>query len=57
MKTFHEEYGYLKKNLTTGEVDTMSEYPVSKRYTENNPLIEGYAWVRVKRSYTEVEEG
>ena len=56
MEAFHEESGYLQKNLTTGEIDTTSEYPVSKRHTENNPLIEGYAWVKVKMCYTEVEE-
>lgn len=56
MINFHEEYGYLVKDLSTGEIDTITQYPVTKRYTEQNTLIEGYAWVKVKITYSEAEE-
>lgn len=56
MKQFHEEYGYLTKCLKTGEIETGVRHPVSESVKDNTELVEGYAWVKVKITYTEVLE-
>ncbi|AFV51111.1 hypothetical protein MS_032 [Vibrio phage VPMS1] len=51
-----QEYGYLIKDLKTGEIDTDTQWPVSKSHADQTELVEGYAWVKVKLTFEEVKE-
>lgn len=52
------EYGYLIKDLATGEIDIDSRHPISEQATKHpeNELIDGFKWVKVKVTYEEVAD-
>lgn len=54
-KPFYTEYGYLVKDMETGEIDTETHYPKTLSYTKlpQAQLIDGFEWVKVAITYTE----
>lgn len=50
------EYGYLVKDLSTGEIDIDTHYPKTKQYADSTELVEGFKWVKVKVTYEEVSD-
>ena len=53
VKPFYTEYGYLIKDVKTGDIDPFTQHPVSLAEAENKELIDGFEWVKVKVTYTE----
>ena len=47
--------GWVVKDLANDELDLITNYPQSKAYARTCKLNEGFKWVEVEITYTEIE--